>query len=107
VLLVCLYIQYFDTSLNYLEIHGQTGFLSWYPSTPTFEISGRYQNRWTEELDARFLLNERTDIAKEGLKRTPLSSSRWHNALRGSSDIHIAILHLNEEATKFIQQSIQ
>lgn len=106
-LLVRLYIQYFDTSLDYLEIHGQTGLLSWYPSTVAFEKSGRYQNRWTEALDARFLLNERTDIAKEGLKRTPLSSSRWGNALRGSSEVHKAILRLNEEATKFIQQSIR
>lgn len=106
-LLVCLYIQCFDTSLNYLEIHGQTGFLSWYPSTAAFEKSGRNQNHWTEALDAHFLLNERTDIEKGGLERTPLSSSRWHNALRGSSETHRAILRLNEEATKFIQQSIR
>lgn len=101
------HIQYFYTSINCLEVHGQTGLLSWYPSTAAFEKSGRNQNRWTEALDAHFLLNERTDIAKEGLKRTPLSSSKWHNALRGSSEIHRAILRLNEEAIKFIQHAIR
>ena len=91
-----------------LEVDGQVGLLSWFPSTAAFEKSAKNHYHWTEVLEVDYLANEKIDLVKERkLERTPLSSKKWHNSLRGSSDVHQANLHINKEALKLIQQLIK
>jgi hypothetical protein len=38
----------------------------------------------------------------DGIERGPLPASKWKNGLRGSSDIHHALLRINKEARRVI-----
>ena len=39
----------------------------------------------------------------DGLKRGPLPTHKWNNGLRGSSDVHHALLRINKEALLVIE----
>lgn len=38
-----------------------------------------------------------------GITRGPLGSHKWKNGLRGSSDVHLALLRINKEALLVIR----
>jgi hypothetical protein len=95
------------------DIPGQHASLSWYPPIRKFEASGKNAGRWTEMEDTEFLLREHhnthqlegpenLDTAKK-IKRGPLPVYKWNNSLRGSSDVHKALLRINKEARVVIE----
>ncbi|KAF8812973.1 hypothetical protein BYT27DRAFT_7251316 [Phlegmacium glaucopus] len=92
----------YSTSTN---IPGQQASLSWYPPTIKFEQSGRNPGRWTEVEETKFLVQHRRQMEEgssnaDGIERGPLPASKWKNGLRGSSDIHHALLRINKEARR-------
>lgn len=90
------------------DIQGQEASLSWYASIPKFEESGRNAGRWTDTEEREFSLRHRRHMEEEssntkGVKRGPLPAYKWKNGLRGSSDIHHAMLRINTEALQVIK----
>jgi hypothetical protein len=65
-----------------------------------FEQSGKNMGRWTQTLEAEFLLQERRNAV--GIKRGPQLAHKWNNSLRASSDIPHALLRMNSEARAVI-----
>lgn len=64
-----------------------------------FEQSGKNMGRWTQTLEAEFLLRN-----AEGIKRGPQAAHKWNNALRGSSDVPLALLRMNTEARAILDR---
>ena len=83
--------------------------MSWYPPIVKFEVSGKNAGRWTEENETEFSVR-RNRLEKEpnnadGIRRMPLPTHKWKNSLRGSSDVHHALLRINKEALTVIEGS--
>jgi hypothetical protein len=80
--------------------------LSWYPPIVKFEKSGKNAGRWTEENEKDFSVRrgrlEEEPNNADGV-RMPLATHRWNNSLRGSSDVHHALLRINKEALLVIE----
>lgn len=98
----------FSDILYFEDIQGQQALLSWYPPIVKFEQSGRNAGRWTETEEANFSLRRRRNMEEgsdnaNGVKRGPLPTHKWHNGLRGSSDVHCAWLRINKEALLVIE----
>jgi hypothetical protein len=59
--------------------------------------------------DAEFCLKHSLHMEEEGssnakgVKRGPLPAHKWKNGLRGSSDIHRAMLRIQKEALQVIE----
>jgi hypothetical protein len=90
------------------DIQGQQATLSWYPPIIKYEESGRNAGRWTEMEEAEFSLRhslhmEEVSSNANGVRRGPLPTYKWKNGLRGSSDIHHAMLRIKMEALRVIE----
>ncbi|KAF8805256.1 hypothetical protein BYT27DRAFT_7297597 [Phlegmacium glaucopus] len=112
--------EFIDDKLTDIELNllcgmysastSQQASLSWYPPTIKFEQSGRNPGRWTEVEETKFLVWHRRQMEEgssnaDGIERGPLPASKWKNSLRGSSDIHHALLCINKEARRVIADS--
>jgi hypothetical protein len=104
--------MYFTTGNCWLNWHfnpdlaNQTAYLSWYPPAEKYEKSGRNPGRWTQTEEADFLVrehrNKATESSLEGVTRGPQLAQQWKNSLRGSSDIHQAMIRINSQARAVI-----
>ena len=108
---VCILLQIvglFPNILYFEDIPGQHASLSWYPPIVKFELSGKNAGRWTEQNKKDFSIKrnrhmeEKSDNA-DRLKRGPLPTHKWHSNLRGSSEVHQALLRINKEALLVIE----
>jgi hypothetical protein len=82
--------------------------LSWYPPIVKFELSAKNLGRWTEGNEKEFSVRLKRHMEEEsnnagGLRRGPLPTNKWQNNLRGSSDVHQAMLRINKEARRVIE----
>ena len=98
----------FSDILYFEEIPGQQASLSWYPPIVKFELSGKNAGRWTEENEKDFSVRCRRHMEEEPnnsdvLRRGPLPTHKWQNSLRGSGDVHHAMLRINKEARLVIE----
>jgi hypothetical protein len=80
----------------------------WYPPAEKYERSGRNFGRWTQTEEAEFLVRERRNKtaeskSPEGMTRGPQLAQHWKNSLRGSSDIHQAMIRINSQARAVIE----
>ncbi|KAF8808095.1 hypothetical protein BYT27DRAFT_7211688 [Phlegmacium glaucopus] len=95
----------YNTSTN---IPGQHASLSWYPSIIKFKNSGRNTGRWTEVEEREFSVRHSRHTGAgsnnaSGLRQGPLPAHKWKNSLRGSSDVHLALSHINKQALLVIE----
>jgi hypothetical protein len=98
----------FSDILYFEDIPGQEASLSWYPPIVMFELSGKNSGRWTEGNEMDFSVRCRRHMEEEsnnanGVRRGPLPTHKWKNGLRGSSDVHRALLRINKEALLVIE----
>lgn len=98
----------FSDILYFEDIPGQQASLSWYPPVVKFEPSGKNAGRWTEDNDREFSVRLKRNMEVEsndanGLRRGPLPTNKWNNSLRGTSDVHHALLRINKEALLVIE----
>jgi len=82
--------------------------LSWYPPIVIFENSGKNAGRWTEQNEKEFSVKRNRHMEDKsnntvGLERGPLPTRKWHSNLRGSSEVHQALLRINKEALLVIE----
>jgi hypothetical protein len=101
-------LLFFSDILYIEDIPGQEALLSWYPPIVKFELSGKNAGRWTETNETEFSVRhsrhaEGESINANGLRRGPLPTHKWQNGLRGASDVHHALLHINKEALFVIE----
>lgn len=109
VCILLLLLVNFPNVLYFEEIPGQHALLSWYPLIVKFESSGMNSGRWTEENEKEFSLRHSRNEGDEsnnadGPSRGPLPTNKWQNSLRGSSDVHHAMLRIKMEALLVIEK---
>jgi hypothetical protein len=98
----------FSDILYFEDIQDQQASLSWYPPIVKFEESARNAGRWTETEETKFTLMHDRHMEEgsgnaNGVIRAPLPTHKWKNGLRGSSDVHHALLRINKEALLVIE----
>jgi hypothetical protein len=92
-----------------LKYAGQKAVFLWYPPPGKFENSGRNVGRWTETEETEFLVRKRRNAVAEldsnskEIEQRPQRTTQWKHGLRGSSDIHRALLRINSKARAVIE----